>query len=225
MVSIVTQILGSMWILPLLLSLLFTSDWWSGLMEHSILSTQWWGSVLQGSVGSAITLLGVFLVIRHELRRDERARRHEQERETEARRLEQEKESRSRTYESFVSFNTLCTRLMYDIQESQRPTVELAEQMFELLVVEGPEHLGLQNWILAHQDYVVECGTHPKQRELISGAAAYLSGALSAWVLRGCPDDFFEVETVALFWRKNCKDAGVEPFVPRSVVRAQPETA
>lgn len=204
------------------------SNWWPdllqwllGVVRHSILSPEWWGNVLQGSLGSLIALAGVLLLIKHERTRDRNAHAIEaRKRELEEKRLadqkaaEDQRAANERAYESFMSLNETCSRVMLGVPKEDRPAIQVADSLFHFSIREVPDCPPLHRWIKKHQHYLLVSTTQEKEAKIAGSAAGTISGVLSAWMIEGRPAKFFSRNSADpdSAWRKICVEQELEPF-------------
>lgn len=187
------------WILVLQIPYVLVSEWWSGILQHSVLSPTWWGSVLQGSVGSFVALMGVFVVIRHERRRDERTRQEDREKEKRAHREEKNKEERARqaekakhleqrSIESVASMQTVALDLMQrDAKGEEDPegAFLLIKEILIFSIREGADYPELDRWLTRHHERLIPWLNEEGSLRIAAAVAALITGGLLGWVQRG----------------------------------------
>lgn len=157
--------------------------------------------MLQSSAGSFLALAGVLLLIRHELRREERSRQ-----------ADREKEVEKRAYESLIIFNTETTDLLLGKDKSEEPASELGNYLLKFSFRESPGRNSLNSWISENLKYIGMCKGHEKELLLTRLATATIGGALATWVTRErCRDAYFEpIELVTKVWKNIAKNADVD---------------
>lgn len=145
-------------------------------------ATEWWANVLQGSVGAVVGLMGVFgvfwLTRRHEVDRDKRVRD-----------LDNAKAAEERTLSGTAS-------VMEASHAARIPgrTDEAAERLARELVLfcvrEIRDHPNAAEWARQQSTEVLLCAGPNVDPRALPWQAGMISGVLTDWVARGCPESF-----------------------------------
>lgn len=216
------RILGLMlWDPSFFIAYVLTSDWWEGLLQHSIFSSQWWGNVLQGSLGSIVGLVGVFLIIKSELRRDERNRKEERKREDRAREAEREreeqarkeardKESANRSKVSASAVQSLAVEIMLDSDLRDEPSMQLVRELLIFASEEAIDYPGVLDWSFKHQMNILRAMRHEEKEKIVVSVASTVAGALTAWLKNDRPKNYFTLDDPDKDFKNTLENLGIE---------------
>lgn len=210
-----------LWDPSFVIAYVLTSDWWEGLLQHSILSSQWWGNVLQGSLGSIVGLVGVFLIIRSELRRDERNRKEEREREQRTRDVEIEREERARQEKidkesaersktSASAVRSVAVEIMLVSELEDESPMHLIRELLNFSAEEAVDYPGVLDWTYKHQINILRAMRHEKKSPLVKNLASVIAGALTAWLRDGRPENYFTLDDPDKDFEEILKPLGIE---------------
>lgn len=143
-------------------------------------SSEWWANLLQGSLGSFLSLVGLFgvfwLTRRHEIRRDQLART-----------AEREREAAQRTALSV----TRIVKAALDIRVRLDDGTSLEQMSHELMlfsVSEIADHPTAARWASEQSSILLELRGDDVDIRAAPWQAASITGGLQAWMSKNCPD-------------------------------------
>lgn len=144
----------------------------------------WWANLLQGSVGSAISLIGLFSVFyltrRHEKRRDQELQLLESHRRID----EQVRSEIASVIESSYSLR------VYD-EGSDAHARALAHSLMMLSVRAVERYPNAADWARTKSIDVLDALAPGNDPRALIWESAYITGRLSQWISKGLPDSMF----------------------------------